>query len=437
MTRDGVRAEGLPGGYGPVYSSSASSRRSASAAVGTSSRASAAPGSRCGGAVERLRESGGRTKEKQPEPLVLAAADPAQPYGAALPWPRRVPGRAARVAGDDVVLLVGDAALYVERGGGRSAAPDPEKASLHLRSGRARRARAALRPAEASGSQALRRGAGRESRGACRSCSRRAHGRATAGAAAPLRPCPRRHRPIGRRRGWRFSQVSELIVEACIRGPVRPESPSALTACLEAVEAHGKTLLLRFEAVLNPPQSSRHVGNRRTMAARRRARRTVARADRRAGESGAARRGSAGDVGAPCLGARAGHPRAKLDSDAVVANLRRVDQGRAIGEALLDQRVVAGIGNIWRSEALWHARVSPWLPLADLDDAELHMVVREAARLMAESRDGGNPRREDTGVRAARAGAAASFSRPPSRATPPAPSTGAPACQRGEGPAGA
>jgi ATP-dependent Lhr-like helicase len=49
--------------------------------------------------------------------LVLAAADPAQPYGAALPWPKRAGARAARVAGAKVVLLAGEPALFVERGG--------------------------------------------------------------------------------------------------------------------------------------------------------------------------------------------------------------------------------------------------------------------------------------------------------------------------------
>src|SRR5206468_960339 len=59
--------------------------------------------------------------------LVLAAADPAQPYGASLPWPKRAGARAARVAGAHVVLLAGAAALFVERGG-RSLIPlrDPE-----------------------------------------------------------------------------------------------------------------------------------------------------------------------------------------------------------------------------------------------------------------------------------------------------------------------
>jgi len=61
-------------------------------------------------------------------PLVLAAADPAQPYGAALPWPKRAGGRAARVAGAQVVLLGGEPALFVERGG-RSLVPlrEPEE----------------------------------------------------------------------------------------------------------------------------------------------------------------------------------------------------------------------------------------------------------------------------------------------------------------------
>jgi ATP-dependent Lhr-like helicase len=76
------------------------------------------------GAVERLRE-----RPDEPLPLVLAAADPAQPYGAALPWPKRAGARAARVAGAYVVLLGGAPALYVERGG-RSLVPlrdpDPE-----------------------------------------------------------------------------------------------------------------------------------------------------------------------------------------------------------------------------------------------------------------------------------------------------------------------
>jgi ATP-dependent Lhr-like helicase len=85
-----------------------------------------------GGAVERLRELRPRDGE-EPEPLVLAAADPAQPYGAALPWPKRAGARAARVAGAHVVLLGGEAVLFVERGG-RSLVPlrEPDEEWLRV-----------------------------------------------------------------------------------------------------------------------------------------------------------------------------------------------------------------------------------------------------------------------------------------------------------------
>ncbi|HEY8629087.1 MAG TPA: hypothetical protein VIL73_00910, partial [Gaiellaceae bacterium] len=60
-------------------------------------------------------------------------ADPAQPYGAALPWPKRAGARAARVAGAQVILLGGEPALFVERGG-RSLVPlrEPEEGWLRI-----------------------------------------------------------------------------------------------------------------------------------------------------------------------------------------------------------------------------------------------------------------------------------------------------------------
>ena len=69
------------------------------------------------GAVERLRASGGVELDETP-PLVLAATDPAQPYGAALSWPKRDDDRRPqRVAGAYVVLAGAEPVLYVERGG--------------------------------------------------------------------------------------------------------------------------------------------------------------------------------------------------------------------------------------------------------------------------------------------------------------------------------
>ena len=55
---------------------------------------------------------------EEPDAVVLGAADPAQPYGAAVPWPKREGGRApSRSFGAQVVLLDGEPVLYLERGG--------------------------------------------------------------------------------------------------------------------------------------------------------------------------------------------------------------------------------------------------------------------------------------------------------------------------------
>ena len=129
---------------------------------------------------------------------------------------------------------------------------------------------------------------------------------------------------------------------------------------LEAVEARGKNLLLRFEGGRVLRSHLGMSGSWRTMAAEEPVRGSPwlvltgenAKAVLRGGAvlETTARRLSA--VGPDILAA-------ELDADAIVVNLRRTDQRHPIGEVLLDQAVVAGIGNIWRSEALWHARVSP------------------------------------------------------------------------------
>jgi ATP-dependent helicase Lhr and Lhr-like helicase len=130
VTREAVRAEGIPGGYGAVYGELRSLETLGLCRRGYFVEGLGGAQFALGGAVERLREL--RHKEgEQPEPLVLAAADPAQPYGAGLPWPKRAGARAARVAGARVVLLGGEPALFVERGG-RSLVPlrDPDESWL-------------------------------------------------------------------------------------------------------------------------------------------------------------------------------------------------------------------------------------------------------------------------------------------------------------------
>jgi len=76
------------------------------------------------------------------------------------------------------------------------------------------------------------------------------------------------------------------------------------------------------------------------------------------------------------------------DLDAMVANLRALPASMRLGESLQVQRAVAGIGNMWMSEALFDARVSPWLTLADATDDELRGAVDAAARLMRGRIDG-------------------------------------------------
>jgi endonuclease-8 len=80
------------------------------------------------------------------------------------------------------------------------------------------------------------------------------------------------------------------------------------------------------------------------------------------------------------------------DLDAMLANLRH-DPRRAVGDALLDQKLVAGIGNVWKAEALWRARVSPWRPVADVSDEELRTVLQSAHELMTASVETGRQRR--------------------------------------------
>jgi endonuclease VIII len=75
----------------------------------------------------------------------------------------------------------------------------------------------------------------------------------------------------------------------------------------------------------------------------------------------------------------------RFDGDAFLARLRAQDPARALGDALLDQRVVAGIGNVWKSESCFAARVSPWRELARVDDDEALAIAEFAHVQMSRS----------------------------------------------------
>jgi ATP-dependent helicase Lhr and Lhr-like helicase len=115
VTRESVRAEGVTGGFTGVYPvlkaiEEAGRARRGWFVAGMGGAQFASPG-----AVDRLRALRDPNRDDAAV-LVLAATDPAQPFGAALPWPDH-PGRPARAAGAYVVVANGVAAAYVERGG--------------------------------------------------------------------------------------------------------------------------------------------------------------------------------------------------------------------------------------------------------------------------------------------------------------------------------
>jgi ATP-dependent Lhr-like helicase len=119
VTREQVLAEGIRGGFALLYDTFSKLEtlgicRRGYFVEGMGGAQFALPG-----AVERLRATPGAGAGAE-RTLVIAAADPAQPYGAALPWPRREQPerrRPARVAGAYVVLVENAPVLYLERGG--------------------------------------------------------------------------------------------------------------------------------------------------------------------------------------------------------------------------------------------------------------------------------------------------------------------------------
>lgn len=56
-----------------------------------------------------------------------------------------------------------------------------------------------------------------------------------------------------------------------------------------------------------------------------------------------------------------------------------------IGDAVMDQRAVAGVGNIWKHESLFHARINPWRRVSELSDDELRLILVKAQALLRAS----------------------------------------------------
>ena len=78
----------------------------------------------------------------------------------------------------------------------------------------------------------------------------------------------------------------------------------------------------------------------------------------------------------------------EFDADAALKRLRE-RSSTELGEALLDQRAVAGIGNVYKSEVCFIERVSPWRPVGELDDGSLARVLATSRRLLRANAAGG------------------------------------------------
>ncbi len=79
----------------------------------------------------------------------------------------------------------------------------------------------------------------------------------------------------------------------------------------------------------------------------------------------------------------------QFDSAAFLARVRGDDPTRPLGDALLDQRNVAGIGNVWKAEGCWEAEVDPWRTVSDVSDEELLRIIElTRPRMELSGRDG-------------------------------------------------
>jgi endonuclease VIII len=165
---------------------------------------------------------------------------------------------------------------------------------------------------------------------------------------------------------------------------------------VEAVDAHGKHLFIRFEKDLVLHSHLRMTGSWATYQDGRRWRRSPKRAwlvlrardhavvqfdgpvlelltesrtrfDRRLALLGP-------DILAP-----------ELDEAGILGRLRADDPARAIGDALLDQRTVAGIGNLWKVESCHLAGIDPWRSAGAVTDDEVLAILRAARPRMQQS----------------------------------------------------
>ena len=176
---------------------------------------------------------------------------------------------------------------------------------------------------------------------------------------------------------------------------------------VEAVTAHGKHLFLRFEGDLVIHSHLRMTGSWATYREGRRWRRAPSRAWlvlRAAGHEVVQFDGPVLEL-LTAARARADQRIATLGPDILgpefgeaerarfLRRLREDDPTRPIGDALLDQRTIAGIGNLWKVEGCFAAGVDPWRQTGRVSDEEaLHIVEWTRPRMQQSATDGNQTR---------------------------------------------
>ena len=79
----------------------------------------------------------------------------------------------------------------------------------------------------------------------------------------------------------------------------------------------------------------------------------------------------------------------EFDHHRFLARLHGEDPTRTLGDALLDQRNLAGIGNVWKAEGCWEAQIDPWRRVGAVSDEEVLAVVeRVRPRMLRSANDG-------------------------------------------------
>jgi len=168
-----------------------------------------------------------------------------------------------------------------------------------------------------------------------------------------------------------------------------------------SVDAHGKHLFLRFEGNLTIHSHLRMTGAWRVVDDGRRPSRAAWLVVRRGARAVVQLNGpvlelltesrTRFDQRLSALGPDILAP--QLDTELFLRRLREDDPTRAIGDALLDQRTIAGIGNMWNAEGCFEAGIDPWRPTGSVSDAEALAIVEACRPRMQRAAAEGHQRR--------------------------------------------